>query len=70
MDLVSKCQSNEKFITWLNEHDKTCRYAHARAQGAIGGRLTFSVTPTNIGWVVKVRCACEAEVDLTDYDSW
>ena len=38
--------------------------------GAIGGKITFSFTPTDLGTVVKVKCACGFEVDLTDYEDW
>jgi hypothetical protein len=36
--------------------------------GAIGGHLSYSFTPTSIGEIVKVTCACGAELDVTDYD--
>jgi len=39
-------------------------------QGAIGGALTYSFTPTSIGIVEKVSCACGKDLDLTDYDLW
>lgn len=39
--------------------------------GAIGGELTFSFSPNSIGEVAKVKhSGTEAELDLTDYDSW
>jgi hypothetical protein len=38
--------------------------------GAIGGKLTFSFTPTNLGIVTKVKCCCGKEIDLTDYEDW
>ena len=39
-------------------------------QGAIGGPLTYTFTPNNLGIVTKVICACGEEKDLTDYDEW
>ncbi len=59
-----------KLNAWLKEHDRTCRLA--QYAGAIGGRLTYSITPTSLLPVVKVHCAChpEAIVDLTDYDAF
>jgi hypothetical protein len=40
--------------------------------GAIGGRFTFSFTPTSLGTVVKVSDAMEQKdtIDLSDYDSF
>jgi len=58
----------EKLAVWIKEHDKTCPYAVK--QGAIGGRLTWTFTPTSLGLVSRVKCACKEEVDLSDYDSW
>ncbi len=59
-----------KLAAWLAEHDKTCPFA--RYSGAVGGRLTYSITPTFLLPIVKVQCAChpEAVVDLTDYDAF
>jgi hypothetical protein len=39
-------------------------------QGAAGGAITYTFTPTMIGLVIKVQCACGAEEDVTDYDEW
>jgi len=36
---------------------------------AIGGAHTFCFTLTSIGDMVKVKCYCGEEKDLTDYDS-
>jgi len=39
--------------------------------GAIGGRFTYSFTPTSLGTIVKVKCGLtNEEVDLTDYQDW
>ena len=49
---------------WNEEHDcKLKEYS-----GAIGGRLTYSVTPTSLGTVLIVSCCCGEEIDLTDYN--
>lgn len=58
----------DEFRAWEAEHDPNCKFLNA--QGAIGGRFTFSFTRTTIGNVSKVRCACGAEKDLTDYGAW
>ena len=49
---------------WLDEHDKTCRFKERSSQGAAGGRLTYSFSPTNIGTMRKVSCACGIETTL------
>ncbi len=39
--------------------------------GAIGGRLTFMVTGTSLGEIVKVRCClCGHEHYLTNWDDF
>lgn len=39
--------------------------------GASDGSLTYMITPTSLGDVVKVRHnATNEEIDLTDYDMW
>src|SRR3990167_4949826 len=61
-------EQQKKLASWLAEHDKTCPYRIN--QGATGGRLTSHFTHTGIGCVETVSCACGAEIDLTEYDSW
>jgi len=59
------------FGKWIIEHDRVCRLAKRENQGAVGGRFTYSFTPTSLGVVKKVTCACsEGECDLSDYESW
>jgi hypothetical protein len=39
--------------------------------GATGGVLTYKFTPTSIGEILVVKHSyTNAELDLTDYDSW
>jgi hypothetical protein len=39
--------------------------------GAIGGGLTYHITPTNLGPIIKVSYILTGdEIDLTDYDMW
>jgi hypothetical protein len=38
-------------------------------EGAIGGGLTYSFTPTGLGIVIKVESYGQV-LDLTDYGSW
>ncbi len=48
-------------------HGKVCE----EAPTAIGGRWSYTFTPTGVGTVVKVTCGiCGAYHDVTDYESW
>ena len=39
--------------------------------GAVGGRYTYSFTPTSLGVITKVSDAITNEVlDLTEYEGW
>lgn len=60
---------------WQAEHNAKCLFFDDGTEaeppvGAIGGTTTYSFTPTSLGVVVKVRCACGVEIDLTDYKNW
>lgn len=56
----------EKLETWVFDHNLSNTYS-----GAIGGRYTFSFTPTSLGLITKVRDnISEQEIDLTDYENW
>lgn len=58
-------EQREKFEEWNRKHKKKCKYGDSMHQGAIGGRLTFSFTPTSLGEIVNVKCACNEGIDLT-----
>ena len=51
-------QEAEQVVEWVMKH--TCNVRN-RYQGAIGGAITFSFTPTSIGEIVSVKCACGEE---------
>ncbi len=62
-------------FAWLEEHNKTCKFFDDGTKvsppgGAIGGRLTYCFTDTSLGQIAIVKCACGAEINLTDFDSW
>lgn len=60
-------EEQQKLLTkWEEEIYSDKKYA-----GAIGGRITYSFTPTSLGVVIKARdFFTKKEIDLTDYDSW
>ncbi len=61
----------EMFNDWDRKHKKVCKLvSDPNFTPAIGGRLTFSFTPTGLGSGVSVKCVCGAEKDCTDIDSW
>ena len=63
-------EENKQISDWLKEHNKTCEFTNPENQGAIGGRLTYCFTPTGLGLVTKVKCACGGEKNVTNYDDW
>lgn len=49
---------------WYRTHnDGKCA---KRYHGAIGGDVTFEITPTSIGDFLTVRCSCGAELDYEE----
>ena len=58
-------KESKKVTAWKNNHN--CSVVE---EGAIGGVLTYSFTPTGLGTVTIVKCACNKELDLTEYDLW
>ncbi len=39
--------------------------------GAIGGRYTYTFTPTSLGIIIKVKDAItKTELDLSEYEHW
>jgi hypothetical protein len=62
----------KKLLKWNEDHLKDCHGGKEPYAGAIGGRLTYHLTHTGLGTVVKVVCAfcLDKPGDLTDYDSW
>lgn len=59
---------SDNMFNWIEEHDKTCPFADPMNQGAIGGRFTYSFTPTSLGQVTKIKCACGEVKDVSEYD--
>jgi hypothetical protein len=70
MALVTKFELTEseqkKLDKWMKKKNLNLY------EGTIGGRFTYSFTPTSIGTIVVVKDAMEQkdEINLTDYDAW
>ena len=58
-------EETQKFNDWRNNHN--CKQKDV---GAIGGRFTFCFTPTSLGELATVKCACGKELDLTNVSDW
>lgn len=56
-----------KLNTWILDHNNECSIVN---EGATGGKFTYHFTPTSLGTITKVSCACGKNIDLTDYKSW
>ena len=60
-------EENVKFAAWSTKHLAECPI---KSTGTIGERFTYSFTPTSLGTVVVVKCACGASEVLTDFTKW
>ncbi len=64
----------EQINEWQDEHRPKCRLYDKKLNeiyvGAIGGHLTYCITPNSLGVTVKVKCACGEEINVTDYEEW
>jgi hypothetical protein len=56
-----------EFREWQIGHRKDCPVDNV---GAIGGRFTYSFTPTGLGDIIRIKCACGEELDLTHSERW
>lgn len=59
-----------KLKALMAAHDTECKFADPMKRGAIGGRLTYCFTPTSLGTIASVKCACGEEITLTDFSEW
>lgn len=59
---------HQLFVKWDEEHKPVCPLKGN--VGAIGGRLTFRFTPTGLGPITSVKCACGEKITLTNFEDW
>lgn len=53
-----------KYREWMDSRP-------VKAEGATGGRITYQITPTTLGTVIKVIDNCTQDsLDLTEYEHW
>lgn len=57
-------EMHDEMQEWYKTHNngKCARSYH----GAIGGNVTFEITPTSIGDFLTVRCSCGAELNYEE----
>lgn len=68
MKLELTKEEKQKIDEWWQHHKCNGRYS-----GAIGGIITYKITPTGLGDVFKVKCGfpdCGEELDLTNWEDW
>ena len=62
------------FFVSEEQETKLCEFAkdhiNCGSKAAIGGALTYEFTPTSLGTVVKIKCHCGKELDVSDYENW
>ena len=63
-------QELENIRTSLDEHDKDCPIKNGTTHAAIGGRITYTFTPTGLGTACGVQCACGWSKECTDVSDW
>lgn len=56
----------ENVKKWKKVHK--CSPIHSG--GAIGGQFSYIFTPTTLGTIQSIKCACGEALDLTSYDEW
>jgi hypothetical protein len=62
MEFVIVGVEQENMYKWLDEHNRVCPFT--------GEKFTYSFTPTGLGMMIKVKCLCGEEKDVTVYDEW
>ena len=72
---ILSAEDRELCNKWIAEHNKTCEYhddgtTPCNPCGAIGGRFTYNFTPTGLGLITTMECACGEKLELTDFDMW
>lgn len=57
-------EMHEEMARWYESHNGgKCAHGY---HGAIGGNITFEITPTSIGDFIDVKCSCGAVLNLLE----
>lgn len=54
----------------VKNHNKDCPIYNDNHSAAIGGRISYTFTPTSLGMACGVRCACGWHEEVTDVSDW
>lgn len=57
-------EMHNEMAEWYKTHNKG-RCANGR-HGAIGGEVSFEITPTSIGNFITVKCSCGATLNFDE----
>lgn len=64
----------ERATTWMKGHIPSCKYYDKdrgiQYVGAMGGAFSYKFTPTSLGTIVSVECACGESEVVTSFDDW
>jgi hypothetical protein len=56
-----------KIKALIAHHNTTCPYGDPKKKmGAIGGRFSYTFTPTTIGTIASLECACGEKLAFQD----
>lgn len=69
MKFQTGSKNDVKLNAWLQVHVLDCPKWDIINAGELP-QVTYTFTPTQEGLVIKVRCSCGEEEDITDYDEW
>jgi len=71
VELKLTIQEHSQIEGWNKKHDRACPFLKKEPHdkytsefspyGTIGGGRTYCLTPTSIGTIITVRCACGEE---------
>ena len=75
MKFQTGSKSDDALNAWLQTHVLECSWWQISDDGKLpkglqGGAITYTFTPTHAGLIIKVKCGCGIEADVTDYDEW
>ena len=57
-------EMHKEMQNWYKKHNRgRCAKGY---HGAIGGNVSFEITPTSIGDFLTVKCSCGAELDYQE----
>ena len=66
--MITEFKLTKKEAEMAEQFEKEHRHSE-EYKGAIGGHITYSITPTSLGDAKTIRCnVCGEKKDITDYN--